>query len=201
MKHLKSKAKTFLRRHWKPEEAGKATATELTPSSTKAPPSALIVGPADTEAAIQGTEQSLALSASPVTEIDDVVISPTSNDDPWSLGYQEIQEREPALMADYEKHLSSLKSTAGNITLASKESVDSILKRLLDEREEKQWRVALFDKDIKIREQAEKLVKFLIWSDPFVKSALSTQPYAALAWSGVSLLLPVGHILSLPTPC
>jgi hypothetical protein len=34
--------------------------------------------------------------------------------------------------------------------------------------------------------------QFLLWSGPIVKDALSAQPYAALAWSGVSLLLPVG---------
>ncbi|KAJ6078055.1 uncharacterized protein N7446_000991 [Penicillium canescens] len=36
----------------------------------------------------------------------------------------------------------------------------------------------------------ERSVKFVLWFDPIVKNAVSTQPYAALAWSGASLLLP-----------
>lgn len=41
------------------------------------------------------------------------------------------------------------------------------------------------------REQVERLAKFVLWSDEIVKSALSAQPYAALACSGVSIALPV----------
>ena len=43
---------------------------------------------------------------------------------------------------------------------------------------------------MKIRNQVERLTKFLQWSDPLVKAAVSAQPYAALAWSVVGLLLP-----------
>ena len=55
------------------------------------------------------------------------------------------------------------------------------MKQLLDDREKKQWRVSLLGRDIKLREQAERLAKFVLWSDPLVKSALSIQPHAALA--------------------
>ena len=78
------------------------------------------------------------------------------------------------------------------IDLSAPRSVEVIVKQLLEDREKKQWRVSLLGRDIKLREQAERLAKFVLWSDPLVKSALSSQPYAALAWSGVSLLLPVG---------
>ncbi|KAJ5740823.1 hypothetical protein N7493_000695 [Penicillium malachiteum] len=62
---------------------------------------------------------------------------------------------------------------------------------MLQPMEISQWRVSLLGKDVKIREQSEKLAKFLLWSSPIVQSALSSQPYAALAWSGVALLLPL----------
>jgi hypothetical protein len=109
------------------------------------------------------------------------------------LAYRIFREREPELTADYAKHLASLQGdTAVNIDLSVPRLVQSIVTRLLENREKKQWRVSLLGKDIKIREQAKKLAKFLLWSDPIVKDALSGQPYAALAWSGVSVLLPVG---------
>ncbi|OKL62324.1 hypothetical protein UA08_02515 [Talaromyces atroroseus] len=38
---------------------------------------------------------------------------------------------------------------------------------------------------------ADKLVSFLSYSDPTVKQTANAQPYAALAWSGVSLIIPL----------
>jgi hypothetical protein len=112
--------------------------------------------------------------------------------DPWARAYEIFQNRQPELVADYKKHLASLQHDAvASIDLSTPRSVESIVRQLLEDREKKQWRVSLQGKDIKTREQAERLVKFLIWSDSTVKNALSAQPYAALAWSSVSLLLPV----------
>jgi hypothetical protein len=122
----------------------------------------------------------------------DAASSPSQDVDSWSWAYKIFQEREPELAADYAKHLTSLQGdTAASIVLSVPRSVESIVTQLLEDREKKQWRVSLLGRDIKIRGQAEKLAKFLLWSDPIVKDALSAQPYAALAWSGVSLLLPV----------
>jgi ankyrin repeat domain-containing protein 50 len=112
---------------------------------------------------------------------------------PWTRAYGIFQSREPELMADYKTHLASLQDdAAASGDLSTPRSVECIVKQLLEAREKKQWRVPLLQKDVKVRDQAERLAKFLLWSDPIVKNAVSAQPYAALAWSGVSLLLPVG---------
>ncbi|KAJ6076838.1 hypothetical protein N7499_008819 [Penicillium canescens] len=115
----------------------------------------------------------------------------------WTRAYEMLQVREPELIEDYKKHLASLRhegSTDGGISTSR--SVEAIVKQLLNDRETKQWRVSLLGKNVKIREQTERLAKFLLWSDPIIKNAVSAQPYAALAWSGVSLLLPVSKRLS-----
>jgi ankyrin repeat domain-containing protein 50 len=105
------------------------------------------------------------------------------------------------LAGDYKKHLNSRGDDHPD-PLSTPESTRSIVEQLVKDRETKQWRLPLAGKDINIREEAEKLVKFFIWSDGVIKSALSTQPYAALAWSGVSILLPVILIpLILPDFC
>jgi hypothetical protein len=117
-------------------------------------------------------------------------LNPTT--DPWARAYELFQTREAELMADYQTHLTSLRGDAvTSVDLDTPPSVESIVKTLLEDREKKAWRVSILGKDIKIRKQAERLAKFLLWSDPIVQKALSAQPYAALAWSGVSLLLPV----------
>ena len=119
--------------------------------------------------------------------------TPSQDVDPWHLAYKIFQNREPKLTVDYQSHLASLcDGNTDSADLSTPRSVESIVKQLLEDRDEKQLRVSLLGKDIKIREQAERLAKFLLWSDPVVKNALSAQPYAALAWSGVTLLLPVG---------
>ncbi|KAL9601837.1 MAG: hypothetical protein Q9179_002728 [Wetmoreana sp. 5 TL-2023] len=126
------------------------------------------------------------------TASDTVAVLPSQDIDPWIRAYEILKTRQPELTADYERHLGSLQvGTASSADLSTPRFVKSIVKQLLKDREDKQWQVSLLGKDIKIREQAEKLVKFLLWTDPIVKNAVSAQPYAALAWSGVSLLLPL----------
>ncbi|KAF7516675.1 hypothetical protein PCG10_002003 [Penicillium crustosum] len=122
----------------------------------------------------------------------------SDSNDPWALAYVILQKREPKLVECYQTHLrlaqrnSSVNSAdAADADLSNPRSVESTMTRLLENREQKQWKVSLLGKDVKIREQTEKLAKFLLWADPVVKNAVSTQPYAALAWAGVSLLLPL----------
>lgn len=62
---------------------------------------------------------------------------------------------------------------------------------LVEKREENQWRLLFLGKDIKVRKRAEKIAKFLLWTDNIIKKSFSTQPFAALAWLGLSILLPV----------
>jgi hypothetical protein len=109
--------------------------------------------------------------------------------DLWKRAFDILQEREPHLVTDYKKHL----APGDNNTdpLETVQSTTSVVKQLSEDREKKQWRFSFQGKDVKFREVAEKLIKILIWSDGVVKPALSAQPYAALAWSGISILLPV----------
>lgn len=96
------------------------------------------------------------------------------------------------LAEDYKEHFASPPKHDGVIDadFSTSQSVKSIVEQLLSNKE-KQWRVSLLAKEVKIREQAERLSKFLLWSDPIINHALSTQPYTALAWSGITSLLPV----------
>jgi hypothetical protein len=103
-----------------------------------------------------------------------------------------FEKRQPELVGDYKKHLDSvLNNPTAGVDLTNRQSVQRTVKQLLEVREKEKWVVPFMGKDIKIREQAERLVKFVLWLDPMVKTAVIAQPHAALAWTGVSLLLPV----------
>jgi hypothetical protein len=119
-----------------------------------------------------------------------VSVTPSTSDsaDVWKLAYELFRKQESELEEDYSKQLGG--NAAAIADLSSREAIQAILEKLLGDREKKQWRIPFPGHNIKIRIQVERLAKFLQWSDSFVKNAVSTQPYAALAWSGVSLLLP-----------
>ena len=121
-------------------------------------------------------------------------------EDIWTRAYRLVQERESDLMGDYKKHLAFLQGNPeASADLSAPRSVKSIVERLWKDREERQWRLPLPGKDVRIGEQIQKFANFLLWSDGIVKTAVSGQPYAALAWSGVTLLLPVGGPLDVET--
>lgn len=111
----------------------------------------------------------------------------------WSQAYLVFAEKNPDLAKDYRRHIAGDEDDAQN--LSPPPSIDVLEKKtaeLIDAREAKQWNISLSGKNtINVRSQVEKMAKFLTWSNGIVKDALSSQPYAALAWSGVSLLIPV----------
>ena len=106
---------------------------------------------------------------------------PNGCPDLWAQACKLLQAREPELMEDYMKHIST------------SESIESIVSRLEDDREKKQWQVKILGLDVKIRPQAERLFNFILSSNPVIKAAVATQPFATVAWTGVTLLLPVGQ--------
>ncbi|KAJ4359559.1 uncharacterized protein N0V89_000114 [Didymosphaeria variabile] len=117
----------------------------------------------------------------------------SADGDLWEQAYEIVTQQEPDLMAAFAQHLTSAEGTSASPLVP--QSITLIVERLTLERERKQWRLALFEKDIRVRNQIEKLAKFVLWSDGIIKQALSAQPYAALAWSGVSILLPSGDVI------
>ncbi|KAL6805396.1 ankyrin repeat-containing domain protein [Trichoderma sp. SZMC 28012] len=115
-----------------------------------------------------------------------------TGDDTWALAFEMARERENKLMLAYEQYLSSLQGdSAACGDISTPEFIKSVVERAIEDRERKRWRVSLLGTDIEVRAQAERLTKFLLWSESIVTAAVSNQPHAALAWSGVSLLLPL----------
>jgi len=74
----------------------------------------------------------------------------------------------------------------------TEERMKQVIQTKLERRDARQFVINLAGTSIKIREYGESIAKFVIWSEGVVSTAVSTQPYAALAWAGVSILLPVG---------
>lgn len=128
----------------------------------------------------------------PVISSDDApAASETMTELLWSQAYQMLRKREEELVVAYESYLSA-RASDHCAAFSSPEAGAELIRRLQEGRDEKQWRVPLGGREHKLRDQVEKLVKLLVFSDAVIKQAVSAQPYAALAWSGVSIFLPVG---------
>lgn len=111
-------------------------------------------------------------------------------EDLWTRAYRALSEREPELVEDYAKHVEAGSVDAAG-ALSNPDSVRALVKSLQDTREKSQWKFSIRSKDHKVSDQLEKFVKLLALADGVVKQAVSSQPYAALAWSTVSVFIPV----------
>lgn len=113
----------------------------------------------------------------------------------WVAAYKSLFDREPDLVADYERYVGARPQGQDNASrafaLSSPDLVKGSVKALQENRENKQWKVSIRGKDHKVRDHLEKLVKLLTISDSVIRQAVSAQPYAALAWSAVSVFLPL----------
>lgn len=110
-------------------------------------------------------------------------LSPISSGTLWKDAYDRLRQKEPGLVQSFELELG-----AG---FDSQKQIEAVVEQRLASRDEKQWIIKLASKPVKIREHGERVIKFALWSKDFVSSALATQPHLALAWTGVTLLLPV----------
>ncbi|KAK5635856.1 hypothetical protein RRF57_011568 [Xylaria bambusicola] len=156
----------------------------LNASASHFEPSALtVLVPAATATLPAATKETLASTSVPIFDAPPI----KTENEAWAVAYEKFAAREEELAEDYRTHL----ATAAGSQCAHSNWAESAVEKFQTDRENKQWHFNFLGKDINVRAQAEKLIKILIWSNGIVKDALSAQPYAALAWSGVSMLLPV----------
>ncbi|KAL6694003.1 ankyrin repeat protein [Trichoderma pleuroticola] len=119
--------------------------------------------------------------------------SSTNNDfNLWSRAYELAQRRQGELMNDFIKHLDTLQITfplGTNRDVMDLSYVECVVNKLVAIREKNGITLSVPMANTAIREEIEKLARFLLWSDSIVKTAMNTEPHVALAWSGVLLLL------------
>ncbi|KAM0665111.1 hypothetical protein ACQRIU_005372 [Beauveria bassiana] len=113
-----------------------------------------------------------------------------AQDDLWADAYKLLRERDKNIVHEYEKTLGSTLDSVGE-SLSNPVSVRKLVERLREVHYGKQLIFRFRGEEHKYRDQFNNLVKLAIFADALVKQALATQPYAALAWTGVSILLPL----------
>lgn len=118
----------------------------------------------------------------------------TQSQDLWEHAYSNLKKRDPKLVSSFEKHIISghISTTSTNPSL-SLELIQSIAESKLTDQEANRWTIHFGGQSIKVREQWENIIKFIFWAKDSISAAVGAQPYAALAWASISILLPVSY--------
>ena len=111
----------------------------------------------------------------------------------WERAYQALKLREPDLVTAYERILASYVENSTNASF-SLDKIVNLTNSKLQDREATQLVIRLGKQPIRVREQGEKIIRFIFWSKEIISAATSTQPFAALAWFGISMVLKVNLI-------
>jgi hypothetical protein len=121
-------------------------------------------------------------------------------DELWNDAYDELRGQEGNLMKDYEATLcSDLATMVGSTVILSGSKVErkaqmiTLLSRKVAEVKKNTWKLRFGDHDVQLKDLAQPVVDIIQWTDEHISGALSANPYASIAWAGVSLLLPVSH--------
>lgn len=116
-------------------------------------------------------------------------------EDLWKQAYEKCKSREGELVIGYEQHMKRYTSPDG-IACDDEFSPGKVAEFIKAQRahlDARRLALRLPGGSITMSEQGEKIVKFILWFNGTISSALASQPYASLAWSGVSIILPVSR--------
>ena len=104
----------------------------------------------------------------------------------WALAIHNLQEEKPELIKEYYICLDivSIDTDNGN-------SIFPIFDGAVQKALEKVQFIEELNKTSTVRKYSGLIIKAIIASKDSISSAVSLNPYAAIAWTGVSLLLPV----------
>ncbi|KAF4630221.1 hypothetical protein G7Y89_g7914 [Cudoniella acicularis] len=116
----------------------------------------------------------------------------------WNVAYDELKLKEEKLIQEYEERLRGDLTTMLGATIAfsgSKVERKDLMRRLLirkiDDIKENTWKLKFGGQEIPVKDLAQPVVGIIQWADDYISGALNANPYASVAWAGVSLLLPL----------
>jgi hypothetical protein len=114
----------------------------------------------------------------------------------WNLAYEKLREEDAELVQRYETELNVAGGRAALETKDSRrEQMDAVLRGKVDEVTRDAWKLKFGSSEVPIRDLAGPVLSVLDSANDYITGAVNGNPYASIAWSGVSLLLPVRYSL------
>lgn len=116
----------------------------------------------------------------------------------WSVAYDHLREIDEGFIDNYEKELrGNLTAALGSMMLGSKadrqDQMRTILQTKMEEVNRESWRLKFGSSEVQVKDLVQPILGVVDWANEYITGAVTANPCASLAWSGVSLLLPVGY--------
>ncbi|CZR67570.1 uncharacterized protein PAC_17469 [Phialocephala subalpina] len=119
----------------------------------------------------------------------------------WNEAYEELKDKEKSLIKEYEAAMSQDMSTilcstslalgAPEVSVRRKEQMVALVEKKVVEAKKNAWKLKYGDSEVLVKDLAEPVVNLINDAEKFVDGVVSANPYASIAWAGVSLLLPL----------
>lgn len=116
----------------------------------------------------------------------------------WDVAYGRLQDEDTALVSSFEEGLRSDANpglTPSGSKVSRREMMEGILKVKMEKINEEVWKLRFGTTEVQVKDMVEPVLGVVNRMNQYINDALSSNPYASLAWAGVSLLLPVGRHL------
>ncbi|QYT04241.1 Ankyrin repeat protein [Trichoderma simmonsii] len=111
----------------------------------------------------------------------------------WNLAYKKLQQEDGALIEEYEARLRGSVTAALGSTLAAEENkgrwMNIMLRCKMEQVQKNIWKFSFRSSEIQPAEVVQPILGVVKLANDFLTTALASNPYASLAWAGVSALL------------
>lgn len=113
----------------------------------------------------------------------------------WNVAWKKLREEDKALTVEYEVKLQGSVVAGLSETIGSKSNIrdrmSAILGMKMEEVNRNATKLALGNSEVKIKDAGEIVLNIVSSANSYITQAVSANPYASIAWAGVSFLLPV----------
>jgi hypothetical protein len=114
----------------------------------------------------------------------------------WNTAFEKLREEDDALVQHYEAKLrgdlsAGLGSMLSTAVASRREQMNAILRRKMDEVNRETWKFRLGTKEFLVKDLAQPALAVINRVNGHINGAVASNPCAAIAWAGVSVLLPV----------
>ncbi|KAM6483076.1 ankyrin repeat-containing domain protein [Trichoderma sp. SZMC 28011] len=111
----------------------------------------------------------------------------------WNLAYKKLQQEDGALIEEYEARLRESVTAAMGSALAVEENkgrwMNIMLRCKMEQVQKNIWKFSFRSSEIQPAEVVQPILGVVKLANDFLTTALASNPYASLAWAGVSALL------------
>ncbi|KAL7935792.1 ankyrin repeat-containing domain protein [Trichoderma chlorosporum] len=113
----------------------------------------------------------------------------------WNAAYEKLRMEDSNLIEEYEKNLPVAMVASLDLPLALnasiRERMQAVLEYKMKEVNSNVWKLKFRSSEVEVRDLLKPYLGVVSLANEYITGAVSVNPYASLAWAGVSLLLPL----------